>query len=113
MYVSENNGTGGGISASPDSKLIYTGEQVSISPVGALPGHFSGKTMPPVDKTIRAAGDMIVLPNELAEKTKAITAYDCSGRLLQKVVVKKNTIDVRKDLNLPTGIYIVKVSMIR
>ena len=113
VYVSENNGTGGGISASPDSKLIYTGEQVSISPVGVLPERFPDATMLSADITIKAAWDMIVLPNTLSGKTKNIAIYDCAGKLLRKALVKKNTFDLRKDFGLPERVCHVKVKVVR
>jgi hypothetical protein len=69
--------------------------------------------MLPPDCTVRSTGCKIALPRAFSGKTKAITVYDCSGRLLQKAVVKKNMIDVRKDLGLPAGVYIVKARAIR
>jgi hypothetical protein len=113
VYVSSNHGTGVGITAPPDCTLEYSGSLVSCSPVGALPARLSGVEMLPANITIRAAGNMIMLPNSFSGKTKAVTIYDCSGRLLQKVVVKKNVIDVRKDLGFPAGVYIVKARVIR
>jgi alpha-D-xyloside xylohydrolase len=109
VYVSSNHGTGVGITTSPDQQIVYDGTPV----VGVLPARFSAAAMLPPDCTVRSTGCKIALPRAFSGKTKAITVYDCSGRLLQKAVVKKNMIDVRKDLGLPAGVYIVKARAIR
>jgi alpha-D-xyloside xylohydrolase len=109
VYVSSNHGTGVGITTPPDQQIIYDGTPV----VGVLPARFSAAGMLPADCTIRSTGCKIALPHSFSGKTKAITVYDCSGRLLQKAVVKKDAVDVRKDLGLPTGVYIVKARAIR
>jgi hypothetical protein len=69
--------------------------------------------MLPADFAIRSAGNMIVLPEAYFGKTKNIAVYDCSGKLLQKTVAKKNTVDLRKDFGLSTGVYIVKARVVR
>ena len=113
IYVSSNHGTGVGITAQSDCTLEYSGSQVSCIPVGIRPAGLSAATMSPTSTIFRAAGNMIILPKAFSGKTKALTVYDCSGRLLQKTVVKRDAVDVRKDLGLPAGFYIVKAGAFR
>ena len=113
VFVSGNKGAGEGMTATPDSKLVYTGEQVSITPVGVLPGRSAAPAMLPADFSGRVAGTMVTLPNAFSGKTKNIAVYDCCGKLLQKAVVKKNTLDLRKDFSLSAGVYILKAVAIR
>jgi alpha-D-xyloside xylohydrolase len=113
VYVSSNHGTGGAVTAQPDCKIIYTGIQASCTPVGALPVPVGAAGVLPPEFSIKSARNMIMLPNAFSGKTKTITVYDCSGRLLQKTAVKKNTLDLRKDFGLPTGVYIVKARAVR
>jgi alpha-D-xyloside xylohydrolase len=113
VYVASNHGTGEGKTASPDCQLIYNGAQVSCVPVGTLPLRSGAAGALPAEFSIKSAARMIMLPNAFSGKTKTITVYDCSGKLLQRAVVKKNIIDVQKDLRLPAGVYIVKARVIR
>jgi alpha-D-xyloside xylohydrolase len=109
VYVRENHGTGIGITASPDTQIVYTGNPTSVLP-GLL--SVSKKTIVMANATVRAAGNIIALPGAFKGKTKDLSLYNCSGRLLRKAVVKKNILDVRKDLGLSTGFYIVKAKAI-
>ncbi len=107
VYVSKDHGTGGGITASPDTQIIYTG-----SPTGVVPGlHSVSKgAILPVRATVRTAGNVIALPGAFSGKAKQLAIYNCSGRLLAQKVVKKNMLNLRKDFKLPAGVYIVKVA---
>jgi alpha-D-xyloside xylohydrolase len=107
VYVSSNHGTGEAKTATPDSQIIWNGN------VGALPARFSTAGMPPADFIKRTTGSIIRLPDEFSGKAKQITVYDCSGKLLQRAVVKKNAVDLRKDFSLPAGVYIVKAKAVR
>jgi alpha-D-xyloside xylohydrolase len=42
VYVKSNHGTGEGATTAPDCQLVYTGTQVSCSPVGVHPGESAG-----------------------------------------------------------------------
>ncbi|MBN1757931.1 MAG: glycoside hydrolase family 31 protein [Chitinispirillaceae bacterium] len=106
VFVSENHGTGGGITASVDKQIIYKGEATGILP-GVHPGR---KGLIPRSATIRTAGNIVALPAALAGEEKSIAVYDCSGRLLQQADAKKNMFNLRKDFKLPAGVYIVKVN---
>ena len=107
VYVSSNHGTGVGITTPPDLTVVYSG-QSSVRQV-----RLSAAAMLPADVTIKAIGNIVALPGAFSGKPKAVSVYDCSGRLLKKAVVKKNAVSVRKDLGLPAGVYIVKARAIR
>jgi alpha-D-xyloside xylohydrolase len=113
IYVSNNHGTGVGVTTQSDCTLEYSGAQVSCIPVGVRPAGLAIATIVPTSALFRTAGNMIILTNAFSGKTKAIALYDCSGRLLRKAVVKRNAVDVRKDFGLPTGVYFVKAWVIR
>ena len=112
VYVSANHGTGVGPTAQPDCQIIYTGQQTSCSPIGIAPSRPEAADMP-AGFTARIAGASTMLPDAFAGKTKTIAIYDCRGRLLQRIVVKKNMIDLRKDLGLSGGAYVMKAGVIR
>jgi alpha-D-xyloside xylohydrolase len=109
VYVSSNHGTGGAITATPDAQLIYTGTQTSIT--GVLPSRLSNSMVSPNEFMKKATGNLVALPNAFSGKTKNIAVFDCSGKLLRKNEIKKNVVDLHKDLGLPKGVYIVKVML--
>jgi hypothetical protein len=55
-----------------------------------LPGQSAAPAMLPADFTGKLAGTMMTLPYAFSGKAKNITVFDCSGKLLQKAVIKKN-----------------------
>lgn len=112
VFVSNGHGTGENITDQPDNTLEYTGEQVSIEPVGLLPMQLSTQSVTQ-GLTHKNAGDRITLPVTFSGKLKNVLVYDCSGRLQKKIVSRKSTFDLRKDLGLPAGVYIVKTCVIR
>jgi alpha-D-xyloside xylohydrolase len=113
VFVSSNHGTGEGVTAQSDRQLVYTGEQASCNPVGVLPERSAVAERLPADYTSKAPVVTVMLPVAFSGKTKQITVFDCFGRLLQKAIVKKNMIDLRKDFDLPARVYIVKARAIR
>jgi alpha-D-xyloside xylohydrolase len=113
VYVSPNHGTGVAKTAQSDCQLVYTGTKVSCSPVGVQSKVSGAAAMVPAECTLKSAGNMVVLPIAFMGKAKTITVYDCSGKVLHKAVVKKNTVDVRRDFGLSAGVYIVKAGIVR
>ena len=113
VFVANNHGTGNGITATPDLKIDYTGVQVSTIPIGVMPAILSdaAKILPRV--TIRSVGNRISLPAAFSGRLKTVAVYNCSGKLLKQADIRKDVIDLRKDLHLPTGTYIVKAAVIR
>jgi hypothetical protein len=108
VFVGTGKGTGIGVTATPDKQLIYTGEQVSILPVGIRSARAQITPMT-LKATFRTAGNLITLPAVFQGKSKVMKVYDCSGKLVYKSVVKKNVFDVRKELKLPGRVYVVRV----
>jgi alpha-D-xyloside xylohydrolase len=109
VYVSNDHGTGGAITTTADAQLVYTGTQTSVT--GVLSSRYSNTTVPPAGITKRITGKSLTLPNAFSGKLKNIAVFDCSGKLLRKTEVKKNVVDLHKDLGLPMGVYIVKVKV--
>lgn len=107
VYVKSNHGIGGAITAQPDSQIIWDG-----STVGVIPTRLQGAAFVQTRITMRTVGNQIALPAEFSGRMKTVSVYNCSGKLLSKKVVKQNVFNVRKDLGLPTGMYIVKARVI-
>jgi hypothetical protein len=42
-----------------------------------------------------------------------VAVYDLRGKLVGMKTVRKNTVDLRKDLGVPKGVYIVKVKTVQ
>jgi alpha-D-xyloside xylohydrolase len=103
VFVKGDHGVGGAKTAQPDSQVIWDGSSVAI-----MPAHFQGTMLSQPKITLRTVGSQIVLPAEFSGKMKTVSVYNCSGKLVSRMVVKKNAFNVRKDLGLPTGTYIVK-----
>jgi alpha-D-xyloside xylohydrolase len=110
VYVASNHGVGGGKTATPDCQLIYTGTQVSCSPVvGTLQdvagiSHFMRPNM-----TFKTAMNHVVFDRAFSGIAKSVAVYDLSGKLVTMKTVTKNAVDLRKDLGAMNGVYIVKV----
>jgi alpha-D-xyloside xylohydrolase len=113
VFVSNDHGTGIGKTSNPDHTLEYTGEPVAVIPLSIHPERISNamNLLPAV--TFRTIGSHISFPGTFSGKVKSIVVYDYSGKLLKKAEIRENSIDLRKDLGLSTGAYIVKSSVIR
>ncbi len=112
VYVSENHGTGTGVTAVPDHRQVYTGTNTSVVSVEGRAGWNAGKAATPEEVTIRIAGNSLPAEKTFATDKKCIEVYNCSGRLLRKVALTKSTSDVRKDLKLSIGVYVVKIKTV-
>jgi alpha-D-xyloside xylohydrolase len=114
VYVRNNHGAGEGKTAAPDCQLIYTGSQVSCSPVGVRQGDASGlSNFVRTGMTFKTACDHIVFKSAFAGSTKTVAVYDLSGKLAGMKTVRKNAVDLRKDFNAPDGVYIVKIKTVQ
>jgi alpha-L-fucosidase 2 len=60
-------------------------------------------------QTLRVAGDRFVLRKSGAGNEYALTVYSLSGKRIKQVIVNKNVIDMRKDVGVCNGVYIVRV----
>jgi hypothetical protein len=63
----------------------------------------------PVSITFRTAENSIILGNDFEGKLKSVALYDLGGRIVAMKTMKANAINLRKDLGVPKGVYIVKV----
>ncbi len=50
----------------------------------------------------------MTLGSEFAGKSKSVAVYDLSGHMIAMKTLRTNTINLRKDLGVPSGVYIVK-----
>jgi hypothetical protein len=108
VFVSSGHGVGEATTAAPDKVLAYTGAAISttgvlISAQNAERAHYL-----PISATLKTAGN-VVLGSEFMGKSKLIALYDLGGKLIAMKTLRKNAIDLRKDLGIPNGTYIVKV----
>jgi alpha-D-xyloside xylohydrolase len=109
VYVKSNHGIGEAKTETPDCQLIYTGAQVSCSPVGIRRSATDVPNAMESGMTLKSAGDHLVLDRKYRDISKSIAVYDLSGRLVGMKTTKANTVDLHRDFGAPGGIYIVKV----
>jgi rhamnogalacturonan endolyase len=70
---------------------------------------FHGPT--PVNYSLKVFGDRtIALPAEFNGMQKLIKVYDCSGKLVHSAIVKNDALNLRKDLGVSDGLYLVRVN---
>lgn len=110
VFVKNDHGTGIGVTADPDERLVYTGEQVALQSTSVSPR----TAIAPLSATLRSVGNMVLFPHGFAGKPKTIEVRDFSGRQVKRIDgYLKDQLDLRKDLGLATGDYIVKVEAAR
>jgi hypothetical protein len=64
----------------------------------------------PVNASLKVLGNRtMALPEYLVGIPKLVSVYDCSGKLLYKAIVKKNTVNLQKDFGMSNGLYMVRV----
>jgi hypothetical protein len=59
---------------------------------------------------IKVSQDKIVLPAQLSGWAKEVAVYDFMGRAIRKITTEKQTISLKKDLGLTSGMYLVKTT---
>jgi rhamnogalacturonan endolyase len=66
---------------------------------------------PPVKACMKVFNDRsFVFPHNLAGMAKSLAVFDLSGKLIQKAIVKKDNINLRKDFGLSKGVYLVRIN---
>jgi hypothetical protein len=89
--------------AKPNIKY-YDGSYVSAD----WPVHVYSQT--PVNASIKVFGNKsFALPMNLNGMVKSVAIYDISGKLIQKAIVKKDNLNLRKDFGISNGLYMVRV----
>lgn len=61
----------------------------------------------------RTSAENITLESRLSGITKEITVFDCTGRVLRKLVTTNQAVSITRDFGLPRGVYIIKTSVNR
>jgi hypothetical protein len=59
--------------------------------------------------TMKTAEERIAFPSGYIGMQKEIAVYSYSGRLIAKAVFEKQSVSLRHDFGISTGLYIVKV----
>jgi len=114
VFVTSGHGSDEPKTAAPDCMVNYSGTGVTACPAVGICGECAAeKAVNPKTFSLKAAFERIDLPQEFSGKTKEIVLYACSGRLLQKAVTNKDAVNLRRDFGLPSGVYIVKVKVVR
>jgi alpha-D-xyloside xylohydrolase len=109
VYVASGHGSGIATTATADFTLNYSGAAVSTTGVG-VKGRISESTfVPQLRATLKTVGNIIPLENEFAGKSKFIAVFDLGGKLVAAKVVRTDMVDLRKDLGVSSGVYILKV----
>ena len=108
VFVKTGHGIADTITADPDFTLAYSGDAVATAGVG-ISMQNSGVPVQSTSSTLKTAGNSLVLSKDFTWKSKSVALYDLSGHLVTTKTVRINIINLRKDLGMPGGVYIVKV----
>ncbi|MEK7395237.1 MAG: glycoside hydrolase family 31 protein [Fibrobacterota bacterium] len=110
VFVKDGHGTGIGVTTDPDTLLEYTGKQVSLLPATGV----VRRTSAPLSATFKTTGNLVVFPANFSGTPKKIVVRDYAGKQVKRIDgFMKNQVDLRCDLGLPAGDYIVKVESLR
>jgi alpha-D-xyloside xylohydrolase len=107
VFVKDGHGTGIGVTSDPDTQLVYTGQQVSILPTSALRKGDGSRI--PEKATLRSTGNVVVLPDRFRGTSNHISVFDYAGKMVHNGITRSDRIDLRKELGLPSGDYVVNV----
>jgi alpha-D-xyloside xylohydrolase len=113
VFVKENHGIGPAATSNPDYKLTYTGAQVSCIPTGIVAGIYQSAIKPTTMISVQTLNRNYVFPKEYRGAQKEVCLYDCSGKLLKKIITKDNTLDVRSHVNVANNVIVMRVSVVR
>ena len=101
---------GEGMTTPPTPNIKYVGG--GPSSVSALQMHQS--TLKSSDKAMKVIGDRSFLfPGRFAGTDKVITVFDVSGRFVKEAIVRKEEINLQKELGLSNKTYFVRVNASR
>jgi hypothetical protein len=76
--------------------------------VSAKPS-FLPRIAPVSSWTTRVAGDRFEFKKSGAGYEYALTVYNLSGKRIRDVIVNKSIVDMRKDIGVSSGVYVVRV----
>jgi hypothetical protein len=109
-----------GIPNGSQKTMSYSGKTLTLGagqgkapPLSAKPSLVS--TIAPIvsSRTMRVAGDRFEFRKFGAKDDYALTVYSLSGKRIRDVIVNKNIVDMRKDIGVSSGVYIVRVTPLR
>ena len=112
VYVGSGHGAGINSTASPDFTLSYSGNAVSTTGVGISTQTNEAAMASPMHVTLKTAGNCLVLGKDFEGKPKSIALYDLDGKLIVAKTMRTNNINLRKDLGVSGGVYIVKAKIV-
>jgi hypothetical protein len=61
-------------------------------------------------RTVRVAGDCFKIGKSWTGGAYALTVYSLSGKRIKEVIINKDIVDMRKDAEVSSGVYIVRVN---
>jgi alpha-D-xyloside xylohydrolase len=110
VFVTAGHGIGDTVTANPDCVVNYNGTGVTACPVVGVCLECAAKRLAKAAPyTMKTAEEIISFPSQYSGLSKEVAVYDISGRLLQKMVFKKQVISLQKDFGISAGLYIIKV----
>lgn len=63
--------------------------------------------------TVQTTGDVVVFPTRFQGAPKSLSVFDYTGKLVHKGTTRRDWLDLRGDLGLPSGEYVVTVETVR
>jgi len=107
VFVKDGHGTGLEVTAQPDTQLVYTGKMLSLLPTTGVKK--SGSLRIPEKATLRTTTNLVVFPDRFQGMSKRISVFDYAGKLVHQSVVRGDRVDLRNEIGLPSGDYVVNV----
>jgi alpha-D-xyloside xylohydrolase len=113
VFVTSGHGIADTVTSNPDCVISYDGTAIQGCPAGAV-GVCSRCEKNKAIKakmmtTMKTAEERIAFPSGYIGMQKEIAVYSYSGRLIAKAVFEKQSVSLRHDFGISTGLYIVKV----
>ena len=113
VFVKAGHGIADTVTSNPDCVISYDGTAIQGCPAGPVgvcrQCEISKTQRAGMMSTMKTAEERIAFPPSYAGQQKEIAVYSFSGRLLAKAVFEKQSVSLRKDLGISTGLYIIKV----
>ncbi|MBN1128267.1 MAG: DUF5110 domain-containing protein, partial [Chitinispirillaceae bacterium] len=111
VYVTNNQGVGPQKTANPDCQLVYTGAQVSCTPVSIEVNGNAAVSRQAPSMMVNVVNNRILLPRDYRGKQKEIVLFDCSGKQLRKFITKLDVIDLGNGGTMTRSVVIMKVTL--
>ncbi len=113
VFVTAGHGIADTVTPNPDCVISYTGAAIQGCPAAAVGVCSKCQTRivqrPGMITALKSADERIVFPHSYVGLQKELAVYSISGRLITKAIVEKQSVSLKKDLGIATGIYMIKV----